>query len=1088
MKPINIKRLFLLCLLILAIPVAGQEVPELTQPLIEQRIATLRDAGTADDNETLKTYESVQAWLTIAATHARDAAKYVAELTEAPQRAANIQARLDAIESEDTKDDIAETLSGEELNIEFNLAQSQLRDDREQLDLLERHLIARETNAGVARDRLAEIETRLGTMSDQAANVDPAAAPSLIEAKQWLELAELMTLRDERRALSAQLNSQPGRYSALSAERAELKFNIQRLKQRAEQLSGQLLSAQHTTLSTVPLGIEADSPIYDLGVQYQTENLALTTQQLALESLLAKIKAEQETLKSATRILNERFARARRVVDFATQSDAIGKALMAYWHEIDTLELEDRRKDIPAKIGDNVISRIDHEEDLARLVNASVYLDSAIIDAGLNLGEVTQPQRETMLELVSARRDLLRSIIAAQSGFIDTLSKVEADYTQYFNTIAQYKAYLEPLILWIPSSSRLWKVNFNGIAGEIPALASAIGQIEASPQPVFFISIILALSLLMSRRRLRDYQHAQNKPISRARDDAIYFTLVALAISALRSAPAALLVVASVSLFSAGTDAAAIALTPVLGNLVTVLFSVTLLNMLCEKSGVARLHFTWNAQLCDRLQLETRWFIRSLLPALTVGGFLSGLDNVAPEFGRLTWLAVTLWLSLHFARYAISASKESNVQALSTTEHRIRLVLALIFMALVIGVILGLRYSVTVLLITLMDMLRAGIALAVVNSLFLRWLQVVRRNLRFRELLAARQERSEPHSPETGTIEEEQANLAEIGDESRQLLSATMIIITLSILYYLWAPFLPVFDAMSGVILWTSTSVIAGEAIVDRITLDTVVFVLLLAGITVYAARKLPALVELVLRSRTDISPGARYTTSTLLNYMILGTGTLVALSTLGLDWSKLQWLVAALGVGIGFGLQEIVANFISGLIILFERPISVGDIITVGDQDGVVTKIRIRATTIRDWDNKEPLIPNKEIITGRLLNWSLSDNRLRVSVPVGVAYGSDVVLALKILSEAVADDTRILVDPVPSIIFSGFGESSLDLVSRFYIDNIDNLWPVKTELHLEIYRRFKEAGIVIAFPQRDVHLDSEKPLRITIDPPPGVG
>jgi potassium efflux system protein len=256
-------------------------------------------------------------------------------------------------------------------------------------------------------------------------------------------------------------------------------------------------------------------------------------------------------------------------------------------------------------------------------------------------------------------------------------------------------------------------------------------------------------------------------------------------------------------------------------------------------------------------------------------------------------------------------------------------------------------------------------------------------------------------------------------------------------------------------------------------------------GITVYASRKLPALVELVLRSYTDVSAGTRYTASTLLNYVILGAGILIALSRLGLDWSKLQWLVAALGVGIGFGLQEVVANFICGLIILFERPISVGDIITVGDQDGVVTKIRIRATTIRDWDNKELLIPNKEIITGRLLNWSLTDTRLRVTVPVGVAYGSDAALALKILAETVADDERVLADPAPSIIFSDFGESSLNMICRFYIDNVSNMWPVKTALQLEIYRRFEEAGIVIAFPQRDVHLDSEKPLRISIDPGP---
>jgi potassium efflux system protein len=125
-----------------------------------------------------------------------------------------------------------------------------------------------------------------------------------------------------------------------------------------------------------------------------------------------------------------------------------------------------------------------------------------------------------------------------------------------------------------------------------------------------------------------------------------------------------------------------------------------------------------------------------------------------------------------------------------------------------------------------------------------------------------------------------------------------------------------------------------------------------------------------------------------------------------------------------------------------------------------------VRATTIRDWDNKELLIPNKEIITGRLLNWSLTDTRLRLTVPVGIAYGSDAVLALKILAETVADDERILADPAPSIIFSDFGENSLNMACRFYIDNTRNMWPGKTALQLEIYRRFEEAGIVIAFAQ----------------------
>jgi potassium efflux system protein len=293
---------------------------------------------------------------------------------------------------------------------------------------------------------------------------------------------------------------------------------------------------------------------------------------------------------------------------------------------------------------------------------------------------------------------------------------------------------------------------------------------------------------------------------------------------------------------------------------------------------------------------------------------------------------------------------------------------------------------------------------------------------------------------------------------------------------------LPAFDALGRVNLWASTTLIEGETSTNQITLATVLTVVVLAALTLFAARRLPALVEIALRSRTSTSPGARYAVSTLLNYTIIGTGIVAGLSALGLQWAQLQWLVAALGVGIGFGLQEIVANFISGLIILFERPIRVGDIVTVGDNDGVVTRIRIRATTIKDFDGKELLVPNKEFITQRLLNWSLSDAMIRLVIKVGVVYGSDVEKAMQILSEIANEHPKVVDDPESTVVFTQFGDNSLNLALRCFIASVDDRMPVITDLHREINNRFNDAGLVIAFPQRDVHLDSAQPIRISLE------
>jgi potassium efflux system protein len=202
-------------------------------------------------------------------------------------------------------------------------------------------------------------------------------------------------------------------------------------------------------------------------------------------------------------------------------------------------------------------------------------------------------------------------------------------------------------------------------------------------------------------------------------------------------------------------------------------------------------------------------------------------------------------------------------------------------------------------------------------------------------------------------------------------------------------------------------------------------------------------------------------------------------MGTLGGSWSQIQWAVAALSVGIGFGLQEIVANFISGLIILFEQPIRVGDVVTVGEVSGTVTKIRMRATTIRDWDRRELLVPNKEFITSRLLNWSLSDAVTRCSVKVGVAYGTDMKKALGIVHQVCREHPLILNEPEPLITFDEFGDNSLLITVRFYLGDLDNRLSTASAVRLAINDYFNEKGIVVAFPQRDVHLDASEPVPV---------
>ncbi len=248
--------------------------------------------------------------------------------------------------------------------------------------------------------------------------------------------------------------------------------------------------------------------------------------------------------------------------------------------------------------------------------------------------------------------------------------------------------------------------------------------------------------------------------------------------------------------------------------------------------------------------------------------------------------------------------------------------------------------------------------------------------------------------------------------------------------------------------------------------------------VTWMAVRNLPGLLEIALWQRLPLDRGVRYAMSTLTRYAIVLCGVMLGLSTVGIRWQNVQWLVAAMTVGLAFGLQEIFANFVSGLILLFERPIRPGDVVTVGSISGVVNCIRIRSTTITDWDRKELIVPNKEFITGQVVNWTLSDPTQRLVLRVGVAYGTDPNRAAELLASVARSDPRVLREPPPSVVFMGFGESSLDFDVRVFLPGPEQIMQVRHDLNVAINAALREAGIEIPFPQRVVHLRGEPPRK----------
>lgn len=256
------------------------------------------------------------------------------------------------------------------------------------------------------------------------------------------------------------------------------------------------------------------------------------------------------------------------------------------------------------------------------------------------------------------------------------------------------------------------------------------------------------------------------------------------------------------------------------------------------------------------------------------------------------------------------------------------------------------------------------------------------------------------------------------------------------------------------------------------VTLWTLTYLILLLVLLYYVTTKLNKIVVYKLLANSKIELGVRVAVGTIFRYVILTVGFIIILQTVGINLSSITILLGALGVGIGFGLQNITNNFVSGLIILFERPIKVGDRIEVTGITGDVINISMRATTIVTNDNISITVPNSEFISSTVINWSHSDRKVGFNFPVGVSYKEDPENIKQILLDVANTNPGVLREPKPDVLFTEYGDSSLVFDLRVWTDQyITKTGVLKSQLYFEIFKSFKENGVEIPFPQRDLHI-----------------
>lgn len=962
---------------------------------------------------------------------------------------------------------------------------------------LEKSVLALREEPAVTRENLASVRlaveaSRKGLEGTQ----NPAADDWRGRAKLALLRAQHAAAMNEAAMLEEEELSHPVRLALREAERDLAAWKLKVVEEEVKRLQARLdeqLSEDVRRVTSAAQKAETASDGKSPVVQTLASDLAQASREYErVVDRIQKVDAEIGSINGMQEELRSTSERIRSQFEFGGLEGAFAQILLDQYRRLPNPRVFEREL-VQTRDELSSIRLAAFQVDEQRQGEGSVDEEVAqMLEDEAGGKEKVAPQSslsEDLVNLVSSRSEVRTKLSSEYRRLIEGLGKLDFSRRQYLKALATFRDFLGEKLFWVRTSSPVSIETFKALPAALSWLAGPPRWREiqhhfldgARTNPIRSILLLVTLmSLILLRSRMKNRLTEFRRQILRASTDRFSHTLRALVVTIFLALPAPL-ALGFVSLSVSGVEGGSEWLSGCgrgLGWSAILTFVFLFLISLCRKNGLGPTHFSWpesRAKLLssDLKKLALVYVPSVLITTMTVYG--SSTDHLQ-TLGRLVFVMAMVWTAVVLRG---TIHPQTGVFSAFLARHpsgwlaRLRyvwywglvlepLVLAMLALSgfLLTALQLNFLFQNTVIVV-------AGGAL--VYILLLRWLAVRQRKLNLETRLKERRERlavdesSPTVADEIASIDAEQTelDLETVGDQTRRLLRFLVGASVVLVLWFVWAGMLPAVRAMDA------------EPFVGDASMADLLLAAILGVATVVTARNLPGLLEVAVLRNLPFDSGSRFAIATLAQYATLLIGLVSVINVLHVDGSSLGWIAAALGVGLGFGLQEIVANFVCGIILLFERPIRVGDIITVDDVTGVVSRIRIRATTITNWDRKEFIVPNKEFITGKLLNWTLSSSINRIVISVGVAYGTDTDKVQEILYDIVRAHPEIVDDPAPIAVFEKFGDSTLDFSLRCYLSKIDKRLQTTTEVNSEIHRRFAAAGIEIAFPQRDLHLRS---------------
>ena len=754
-----------------------------------------------------------------------------------------------------------------------------------------------------------------------------------------------------------------------------------------------------------------------------------------------------------------------------------------------TLPTEKINNDLAKSISNVRVNLFEYSQQRDELYN----IDDYVRNLTHNLEEpLTSEENSALNNILKERQKLLDEIIKSLNSQLNLSITIENNQRQALAIGDALQRKLQQQSFWVNSNNPMdfaWLKAFPALAfAEVGVLTDYVGIENVQPNllsTVLFTSIFLLIALLINWKKsvIKDRLASLASRVNTLTNDSHWLTPEAMFWTVLLALPSTLMFFTAYNAigFLFFNDPIAIGRW---GMRVTLYwwFFATVLSLL-RPNGLAFRHFGMpqeSNRIFQRIIKQSIWIVGLLLVSSIPSQIdeIGYLNDAIGQVMSIIALALCLLVVRPLLNRAIreyqKAKKEEGATNTSIGLFRLlRLILVIVPISLIILIILGYYYTAVYLITHLLNSYFVILLWVFGRYFAYRFVAISARRLAYRRLQEKRRKLREQvleNSTKEETKEDETIKLSVVNQQIYRVTDLIGWVVLFASLYVIWSDLISVAYYLDGVILWESNE----GSQVESVTLLNLMRASLYVVVTYVLIKNIAGILEVTVFSKMHLSKGTPQTIITFLTYIIVTFGSVSAFSALGISWTKIQWIFTALSVGLGFGVREIFGSFVSGSILLFERPIRVGDKVTVGQYTGIITKIRLRSTTLLNSEHMEVVLPNQAFVTDRFINWTLNNTITRLQIFFKVSYDTDLDLMQRLLLQAVSEAPKVLNEPKVEINMLHFGDNALEHELLVFVGELGDRIETMNFLQYRINQLFRENDIRFALNQLDVHLHSE--------------